>query len=320
MTTSRNRDFLPTREAIFAFDAVMRLGSYTHAAKELDITQATVSWHIKTLEEGLDVLLFKRHGRNLRPTDAATAYHEKSMAAMRLLREAIMSLDTKNEKKNIRVAVLPTVSSRWLVPNLARFLEANDDITISLSVETKPFNFRTTGYDVAVHAGYGDWPDAHSELLFPEEVMVVCSPQILKKYQVASETDLANIPLLVTEVVGLGFLDQFQGRSIPTPKNKVIEFEAFGSVVRAAVQGMGIAILPVFLIQRELRTGELVCAWGGMFKTGRGYYLVHPRDRLDFDYVTRFRNWSLAESATLVVSIKNQLSKHQKLQPFLTRE
>jgi len=294
-----NKHFIPSREAIYALDAAIRLGNYSQAAAELEVTQGAISRHIHILEQQLGTSLFIKDGRNLKATDTAKRYRRELMIGVSRLKEATEELRAKRNFSHIRLSVLPAVSSCWLVPALGSFLENHNDTIISLGLETKPFNFSYYDYDAAIHAGYDNWSDSISHLLFEEEVLVVCSPKLAQTYNFKDLTDLLRAPLLVTPVTGLKRLDIVCGERLNTPSNKIHEFESFSSVIRAACQNLGIAILPAFLVDHELNDGSLVIAYGKLFATGRAYYLVYPNDGDHHHLNEAFRTWVLGEAKQL---------------------
>ena len=295
-TSMSHSQFLPTREAILALDAAVRHKSFSLAAAELGVTQGAITRHIQKLEQNLGTNLFVKSGRNIRPTKVAIRYNNLTMVGIRQLIAATDYLNSAGVSPPLRLAVLPTVSSRWLVPSLSHFLEENDHVSVTLSIETNPFNFSLSNYDAAIHSGFDDWPGCKLDLLFPETVLAVCSPELADNHAFKSVGDLDRVQLLVTPVVGTGWLDRLGEIQLGKRGAGRSEFETFASVIRAARLGMGIAIVPAFLVQRELENGQLVCAVDGLFQTGRGLFLAYPEETTLLPNFEAFRKF-VVESA-----------------------
>ncbi len=116
-----NRRFLPSLSQLLAFEAVVRHGSVTQAAKELDLTQSTVSRLIQNLEAQLGRELFVRRGKKLLPTGTAETYFRNVSHALSLIHRASMGVVANPQGGILSLATLPTFGTRWLGPKPRRF-------------------------------------------------------------------------------------------------------------------------------------------------------------------------------------------------------
>ncbi|WP_292086382.1 LysR family transcriptional regulator, partial [Mesorhizobium sp.] len=119
------RRLLPGISALAAFEAVARLGSFTAAAQELDLTQGAVSRQIKLLEDQFGRRLFDRDSRNVRLSTAGEIYAEAVRAALGQLRDAALGLISNRHSGILNLAILPTFGTRWLMPLIPDFVENN---------------------------------------------------------------------------------------------------------------------------------------------------------------------------------------------------
>ena len=291
------RRLLPSLTALRTFEAVARSMSFTDAAAELNVTQSAASRQVRALEHYIGLPLFARGKRGLVLTEEGNAYAGAVRDALDSVELATLQV-MANERGGgvLTVNILPTFAIRWLIPRLGAFAAANPRITVNIVSGDGPVALKA-GEDVALRFGDGAWPDHEAYRLgLAEEMVVVCSPET--GAQIGTSQDLRAHVLLRhftrpgawpqwLAAAGMGDLDP-GGPS----------FEHFFMVIQAAVAGLGVALLPRFLIEEELRSGALVLPLGPSTIYDGGYYLICPRGRAELPKVRAFRDWLLAESLT----------------------
>jgi DNA-binding transcriptional LysR family regulator len=159
----------------------------------------------------------------------------------------------------------------------------------------RPFDFTGSGIDAAIHFGAETWPNAVCRRLMGEVIVPVCAPSLLGgRTELERPEDVGRFPLLQLttrpqawpdwlHAVGVKTLDGYHG-----PR-----FEEFHMVIQAAIAGLGIAVLPRFLIQEELASGRLAVAVDRPVNSDQAYYLVHPEGKGDLYKVSVFAEWLL---------------------------
>lgn len=296
------RRFVPSTSTLMAFEAVARTGSVTAAGRELSLTQSAVSRQILTLEEQLGVPLFERTRQRLRLTRAGTRYAEDIRQALKQIAGASLKITSSPEGGVLNLAILPAFGTRWLAPRLAGFLAENPDVTVNLNTRVVPFDFSAEPLDAAIHFGQPTWPDADHLKLMEETLIPACAPKLLEKNPITGPADLLTRPLLHLETRADAW-DRWlrlHGEDPPATLGGM-QFDQFAAMIQAAIHGIGIALLPLYLIERDLAEGTLVSAYGGPVTSIGSYYLVSPRNRADHPPLARFRNWlqgQLAEPET----------------------
>ncbi|WP_426441304.1 LysR family transcriptional regulator [Bradyrhizobium genosp. P] len=291
------RRFLPSTALLSAFEAAARTGSVTLAARELSLTQSAVSRQIKLLEEQLDVELFVRQRQSIQLTAAGEAYAREIRDALRKISTASFNLHANPRGGTLNLAILPTFGTRWLAPRLPKFLAQNPGITVNLTTRLTYFDFRTEALDAAIHFGPRDWPGAEMALLRSEEVVPACSPELKKQYRFRKAGDLKEAPLLSNSARPNAWDQWFSAQNIEGASGQTMYFDQFATVAQAAMVGIGIALLPTFLIQDELASGKLVRALNLPMESPERYYLVWPPERSTHPPLVVFRDWLLAETA-----------------------
>ncbi|MER9723939.1 MULTISPECIES: LysR family transcriptional regulator [unclassified Mesorhizobium] len=289
------RRLLPSTSALAAFEAVARLGSFTAAAQELNLTQGAVSRQIALLEEQFGRRLFERDSRNVRLSTAGEIYAEAVRAALGQLHDAALGLMSNRHSGMLNLAILPTFGTRWLMPLIPDFVAENPDITINFVTRIGRFDFARERLDAAIHHGQPDWPDADSTLLMRETVMPVVSPDFLASRDITTAADISRLPLLHMATRPGAWGEWFEEQGLSAPIGPGMQFEQFGTVAQACMAGLGVALLPQVLIAGELQRGELVPAPGQPMQSRSAYYLVVPNDKRGHPPVVSFRDWLLSQ-------------------------
>jgi DNA-binding transcriptional LysR family regulator len=293
--TTLSRKLLPSSSALAAFDSVARLGSFSLAADELSLTQGAISRQVMSMEEQLGVRLFERGARGVSLTAEGRTYAKAIGAALGEIRAASLQLMTKTHGSVLNLAMLPTFGTRWLLPRIPDFVDSHPEITINFATRIGQFDFEREGIDMAIHIGQPDWPAAESTFLMPEMVAPVCSPAFLADHPIKSAQDIADFPLLHMASRPGAWDHWFQSLGIVTSPTKGMRFEQFSSVAQACIAGLGIALMPLFLIEVELKVGQIVQAFPHQVRSPSSYYAVAPVSRSNHVPVKLFREWLLGQ-------------------------
>ncbi|MGN7294148.1 LysR family transcriptional regulator [Rhizobium sp. SAFR-030] len=293
--TNLSRRLLPSTAALAAFESVARLGSFSSAADELSLTQGAISRQISGLEEQLGIVLFDRSSRGVALTEPGRSYAKAIGSALSQIRAASLQVMTKRHGDTLNLAMLPTFGTRWLLPRIPRFVAQHPDITLNFATRIGIFDFERDGLDVAIHIGQPNWPGAECTFLMDEMVVPVCSPKFQADHPVQSAEDLMRLPLLHMASRPGGWAHFFETLGVPGAPAQGMRFEQFASVGQACSAGLGVALMPLFLIDAELKSGALVQALPQQVRSPSSYYLVAPITKMDFRPVALFRAWLIDE-------------------------
>lgn len=289
------RRFIPSTSCLIAFDTSARHLSFTKAAHELHMTQGAVSRQAAMLEDYLGVKLFERINRRLILTEAGREYAIQVAAILKQIEMAtFQAMAHKNSAGVLNLAILPTFGIKWLIPRLPKFTAANPDVILNLSTEVLPFDFNSRQVDAAIHFGEPDWPGAAMVRLMGEEVMPVCSKAMLQ--HVHRIEDLGRVTLLQHTTRPQAWQDWFSHVGVGCPNAlSGPRFEQLAMVIQAAVAGLGIALMPKFLVEMEIALGQLHVPFPLTVKSPQSYYLTYPEKNASKPSVIKFRDWILAE-------------------------
>ena len=291
----RPRRFLPSISLLSAFEAVLRTGSISAAAREVNLTQSTVSRLIQNLEEQLGRPLFERHRQRLIPTEAAQAYGRDVTRALDLIQRGSMEFSANPGGGALSLAILPAFGTRWLAPRLGTFLTRHPGVTINLATRLKRFNFAAEGFDAAIHFGTDDWRDAGHMKLFEERLTACISPALLAEHPIADARDMAGLPLLQLETRSNAWSIWFAAQGAQPPSVTGMLLDQFATMTQAAIAGLGVALLPDYLADIEIEEKRLVPLMKRSIPGSGAYWLVWPRSRANYPPLDAFRSWLAAE-------------------------
>jgi LysR family glycine cleavage system transcriptional activator len=291
MNIVSQRRLIPSTSMLLAFDASARTGSFTAAAAELNLTQGAVSRQVGALESQLGVDLFKRFNRAIQLTENGRTYAQEIHGALQSIRTASIKVMSAALSGTLNLAILPTIGSRWLIPRLPLFLQENPDLTVNFVTKLSPFDFRNEDVHCAIHFGLPDWPDAQNIFLMCEEAVPVCSPRLLARHPIDSIEQLRELPLLHLASRSNAWSEWFEFNELEAPPQQGMLFEQFSIISQAAMADLGAALLPRFLIQKEIEQGELVVIFDLPVQSERAYYLVIPRERVAYPPVIALKKW-----------------------------
>ena len=291
-----SRRYLPSLPSLLALEAVDRLGSASAAASELGLTQGAVSRQLQVLEAQLDVVLLRRERQRLTLTPAARDYVREIRKALAMLGSGALALRANPTGGNLNLAILPAFGMHWLAPRLPGFVRAHPEVTLNLATHLRPFDFDAEVHDAAIHYGRQDWPGTHALKLMDEDVMAVGSPDLVPQ-PLGQARDVLDHPLLQLEsrTGDWGRWLAHHGVSVPRPPGML--FDQFATMAQGAVHGLGLAVLPLFLIGRDLAEGRLVPVFGGAVRSEASYSLVWPADRPMRGPLASFHAWLAQEVA-----------------------
>lgn len=291
---------LPSLNALRTFEAVARHNSFTRAAEELNVTQSAASRLVRSLEDYLQVPLFTRQSRRIELTDQGRFYNALVRDSLDLIEAGTVELiSSKEGKGTLSIGMLPTFGTRWLVPRLPSFQEAHPEIALNIISSDGELDFTKERIDVAIRFGHGNWPDAIVDPLMSEEIQVVCSPRLMQgEHPITSYEALRHHRLIRHSTRPNSWEHWF--RSVGAHREDLQwgpSLEHFFMVIQAAIAGLGVALLPSFLVEDDVRNGTLVTPFTDRIAGPGAYYLVTSAAKSELPRVKLFRKWLLEQLA-----------------------
>jgi len=297
---------IPSTAALVCFEAAARHESFTKASQELSLTQGAVCRQIAGLEEFLNVELFRRSRRGVKLTEAGLSYSRRVAAQLDAVERDTLSVMGQQGANVIELAVVPTFGTQWLLPRLKDFQQRHPEVTVNLTNRTRPFLFADTDFDAAIYFGDADWPGTHSHRLMGENPVPVCSPSWLDGAGQLDAGRIATLPLLQQTTRPYAWRQWFNSLDMNVPRDMTgPRYELFSMLAQAAMHQMGVALIPPFLIQRELAEGRLVVANRHALSSIKAYYLMIPERKVESASLRAFRDWLVAEASRYAAEHKD---------------
>lgn len=298
---------LPPLNALRAFEAVARHGSFARAAEELHVTAGALSHQVRGLEGLLGATLFERQARGVSMTDAGRALYPSLLTAFALIRDAVGALRGPARPGVLVVGTPPGFTSKWLAPRLYRFAQAHPDIELRIASSTAYASFLGDGVDLAVRnipAAQADDASLEHEKLVDDPLVVVGSPAVAARVAKA-RGDLRRLPLIHDDQLAgrpgvPTWADWFRAAGVaPVDLRRGLRFSSAEHAIEAAVQGAGLLLAHAVLAHDELASGRLVAPFDVALPTGRAYYLVRPKSARPRPELAAFRRWVKREVAAM---------------------
>ncbi|MCP5340069.1 MAG: LysR family transcriptional regulator [Sinobacteraceae bacterium] len=284
---------IPSTGSLTAFEAAARHQSYTKAAEELAVTPSAVCRQIASLEDFVGVRLFKRSRRGVMLTEAGLDYAMQVRSRLgEIERDALALMARGGSGGALELGVVPTFATKWLLPRLPSFQRIHPGIQIHLTARTRPFLFDETPFDAAIHAGVSAWPGTESRFLMAESLLPVCSPRLVRARRPFTRADWERHTLLQQSTRPYAWREWFAAHGLRIERDMAgPRLELFSMLAEAAIHGLGVALVPPFLIQQELAGGQLVPVAARPMPSGRSYFLIYPESKADGPALTVFAKW-----------------------------
>ncbi|MCZ8405367.1 transcriptional regulator GcvA [Achromobacter xylosoxidans] len=287
---------LPPLSALKAFESAARHLSVTLAAEELNVTPGAVSRQVRQLEAFLATPLFLRGHQQIVLTRQGAEYFRTVFRALNDVREATAHLGAGTRKQALYIRAYTTFSMHWLIPRLSDFQARHPDIQVSLTTSLDDVDFDREDVDGAIRLGDGKWRGAHSYRLVPNVLCTVMSPKLLARGpRLKTPSDLSRHTLLHSLARADDWGAWLASANVHDVDPRVgTTFQSSVMAYAAAIQGQGIAMAQRFLVEKNLRDGELVMPFEHVLDRGAfTYYLITASDRAERPQMAAFRQWML---------------------------
>lgn len=294
---------LPPLNALRAFEASARLGSFVAAAAELHVSAAAVSQQVRRLESYLDTALFNRLARGLVLTEEGRDYLPELSAGFDLLGESTARLRAHRAGGVLTVTTLAAFANGWLLPRLRRFRERAPRIEVVLRTSRTLTDFKREDVDLAIRFATGPSRGLHGELLCGEELFPVASPTLFGGGRTPDTLEaLASYPLLHDidahpEQPWMSWRAWFERAGLDAGSAaRGMQFTDSIVLTGAAVAGLGIALGRGPHVAPLLARGQLVRVTQESWRAPWRYFLVAPQAHFRRPVVRAFVDWALAEA------------------------
>ncbi|MEN3792257.1 LysR family transcriptional regulator [Fulvimarina sp. MAC3] len=285
---------LPDMRMLQTFECAARHGNFTRAADELSLTQSAVSRQVRELEAQIGVELFDRVPGKVVVTREGERFLREIERLLSMAETTMRHARAGGPGTEVlAINALPTFAMRWLMPRLPKFIADHPTTSFDLTTRRDIFDFSKVQCDLAIHYGQPNWPGATCTYLCSEIVLPVVGGALAKRV-LSGANDLLDAPKLHLSERQTLWPDWFTAMGVKTSSSMNGHwFDQFSLTIEAAKSGLGYALLPRYLIEAELASGDLKVVLDSPHSTEQAYYIVTPDGR--GAAVDAFRAWLLTQ-------------------------
>ncbi|AYN22457.1 transcriptional regulator GcvA [Alcaligenes aquatilis] len=285
-------------QALRVFTEVGRHGSIKLAAQALGVTSGAVSQQIRLLEDRLGVTLFVRSHHKMSLSETGEQVYPVLLTAFDQIEQAMHTLDATKQRKTLTISTVPSFAASWLIPRLADFKQQHPDIEIRVEASPTLVDLRRDNVDIAIRHGLGVYPGLQAEPLMAPVLLPVASPALLKdKPAIQEPADCLEWPLLQdADRADWALWLSAHGVKDDARADRGTAFEDDYLLIRGAIAGLGLALIPQEYAQDEIAAGRLVQVLDKPWPTRFAYYLVTLPDTTQRAEVRAFSDWIIKQA------------------------
>jgi len=268
----------PSFTALKALEALVRCGSIHRAADDLNLSPGAISQQVRILETDLEIILFDRSARSMKPSQDALEFAEEISAAFGKIDQAIGRLTMLANTVHLKIATLPSVATRIVLPKLNEFKSQMPEVQLSFSYIHRIEDINCRDADILIGVVENEFTgERQARELFSGAVRPFATANYLKlNGPFRSTSDIAKAKLL-HDFSTKPWQSWFEG--VELDSSVAIEgdvFEDFELLIHATLADQGVALCPPPLISKELQTGQLLPVFDFSVLENRKYILVQP--------------------------------------------
>jgi DNA-binding transcriptional LysR family regulator len=270
---------LPPLKSLRAFEACIRLGNFTKAARELNVGQPAISHQIHALERDLGITLFQRRGAQTIPTEDALIYYRSIAGGLSGMANASAAIRRSKRPPGLALATYPGIAMFWLMPRLSKVRQADPALIIRVTTAERDQDIPLEDVDCAILFGDGDWPGYECHLLMREMVTPIASPAVAARFTGKSRAAiLESGPLIHLEDRDHRWFTWSDWRDQRSPETQRIHagmtVTNHGIAIHQTLLGNGIALGWKGVIDELIGSHLLVALDREPISSERGYYLI----------------------------------------------
>lgn len=272
--------FLPPLNWLRGFEAAARLGSFTGAAEALGLTQAAVSYQVRSLEKHLGFPLFERLAHGLRLTEMGKAYLPSIQKAFDQIASSTMGLFGGGGEASLTLRVPVSFGALWLAPRLKDFRSAYPGISIRLYSAIFATAIPAERVDVEIRVGNGNWPGFAAERIENDPVIAVGQPPPGGKHRPLTLADLADAAFIEIIEVDDAWARTFVDAGLAPPRRQqIIRVDSSLMAIELASAGIGHALVLRSFARPYIEAGRLTDLLGVSRRPRLSHYLLRPLEQ-----------------------------------------
>ncbi len=296
----RIKQLLPISNSLLVFCVAARMGNFTHAGRELAMTQASVSYFIKQLEQHLGIKLFQRQHRKVTLTEEGERLYQEVVTGFSFLQRGVEFIKQKAGENHVTISSSTAFASYWLLPRMMAFRRAYPEIDLRLQTSDKDVDLIEESISLGIRHGEGEWDEYDCALLAHEQIFAIAKNDYFEtRPRPEKPSDLIRHRLIHLDepfrprtswqdwfsAMGVDFYDKGEG----------LRLNDYALVIQAALEGQGIAFGWQHIVDRLIDAGLLIKVIPESFDSGKAFYLVWPKNKTLSPEAVKVRDWIVGQ-------------------------
>lgn len=300
---------LPPLNAVRAFEAAARHVSFSKAAKELFVTHGAISKQVSLLETWLGVSLFKRNQSHLLLTEEGKTFLSSVTPALDRISVSAMQVMDQTQPMLLRINAPPTFTMRWLIPRISAFQRRTEGLEVKLTTSTESIDFEAQHCDLAIRAALQPFANMQSVPFMTETIVPICHPDLLDAGALKTPKGLDHQTLISYDTEPVSWQQWRGGVGVHNNwsdlmQHSTLQFEQMYFALQAAIEGLGVVLVPLFLVADDILAGRLCAPFGLTGSRPRMYYANFPSNLMTMSSIENFCDWLLKEGKDTEQSIE----------------
>jgi len=265
-------------EELRTFVSVVEAGSFAAASEQLGLAKSAVSRRVRDLEIRLGTPLIHRSTRRSHLTDAGQDFYERGARILSELAEAesAVSSDNGELRGRLRITVSASLMTHCLARLIGRFTDANPHLSVEVDTDNRIVDIIREGFDLAIRISRLRDSNLIARRIATVRHVCCASPALLERYgRPKQPDDLAAMPGIRYLVVEESRYWSFAGGRSPAVKSR-LAFTNGEAIREAAIAGLGVAVLPTFIVHDAIRRGDLEVILRDHIRPPMGMFAVYP--------------------------------------------
>jgi DNA-binding transcriptional LysR family regulator len=259
------------------FEAAARCGSFSAAARELNVTHAAIVQHVRRLETHFGCLLMVRAGSGMRPTEDGRRLARALGEGFGIIAAAATDLVERDAARPLRISLTPSLAANWLMPRIGDFWARHPGIELELVPSPENVDLRAQNFDIALRYGRGPWPGFACERLMDAGHAVVARTGLIGR-KVADLSELTGYDWL-TEQMNTEDILWAEQNGLPVKDVSLRSFPTLTMALEAVRSGHGIGILPKVIAQADIARGQVELVYEED-ESDLAYHMLTREDRV----------------------------------------
>jgi len=265
---------MPPIQYLTAFVASARHSSFKVAAGELNVSPSAISQQIKTLETHIGLSLFSRKKRELRLTKAGESFYQIAEKTIKSYETGFAHFVEQNFSSSIKISMIHYIANEVVIPQLHHFNENYPEVNLVVETSADIEKLEPGKLDAAIRFGVPPWGDNNIELISNVQTNLVAAKDYFDKYPIKTISDFQKQTLIHTRTQVNDWQRFMDNTKYQFKPKKELFFDSYDAAIRAAEEGLGIAIGVFPISNNKIREGRLTTLLDQFFPIEEAFYLV----------------------------------------------